>query len=186
MPLRGDRLLCESLEKETRRPTLQEKGDWKPIIFIFTSGETADSWKQAAADLKSKYYPKIIAVACRDGVNFEELCEITGRVYELGKITAYDLSKIMWEDWDALAAPSRSVRESLLPAPSSSVIGSILPTKAGPSLGAIFQSAVDSEVNPEIISQPPPSISSEPSPQNAKPKSQTPLSKLFTDGENNP
>ena len=46
-------LLADKLENEVTRTTLEQKGDWKPIVFIMTDGVPTDDWQSGLNKLKS-------------------------------------------------------------------------------------------------------------------------------------
>jgi uncharacterized protein YegL len=164
-------LLNKSLQKETRRPSHQDNGDQKPIVFIIIKGVPSDRWQQAAADLKSIYHPKIIALTYGNGASSKELSELTDRVYEVRTMNPNDFgfTQIIWENIEAEV--------------SNSSLGFFLPEDSSSILGGVFQSLVGAEPQSNSISSPPPSISSESI--SRKSQNQPHLSKLFSDGENN-
>src|SRR5215210_151005 len=42
------RLLTKSIDKEVRRTTANQKGDWKPMVFLMTDGFPDAGWEKAA------------------------------------------------------------------------------------------------------------------------------------------
>lgn len=73
-------LLEEALEREVRKTSEEEKGDWKPLVFIFTDGAPTDRWDEAAGSLKTNRPGNIIAVACGDQADPEILKSVTETV----------------------------------------------------------------------------------------------------------
>lgn len=77
------RLLEQSLKQEVRQSTTEQKGDWKPLIFLMTDGNPTDSWEEAADRLKQKKPGNIIACAAGSGANESILKRITEIVVKL-------------------------------------------------------------------------------------------------------
>jgi len=42
----------ECLDKEVRKSTKEQKGDWKPLVFLMTDGMPTDSWEIVADEIK--------------------------------------------------------------------------------------------------------------------------------------
>lgn len=79
------RVLLEKLEHEVRPNTPQQKGDYKPLIFIMSDGNPTDpnEWPEAAADLRehaARRTANIIALACGRGIQPDILKNITPTV----------------------------------------------------------------------------------------------------------
>jgi uncharacterized protein YegL len=77
------RLLMSCLDKEVRKTTATQKGDWKPLIFIMTDGQPTDSWEKYADELKRKRPGNIIACAAGAGADDKALKRITEVVVRL-------------------------------------------------------------------------------------------------------
>jgi uncharacterized protein YegL len=73
-------LLVECLDREVRQTSDEEKGDWKPLVFIFTDGAPTDRWDEPAAQIKTNRPGNIIAVACGDQADPEILKAVTETV----------------------------------------------------------------------------------------------------------
>jgi len=71
-------LLEECIEVEVRKPTKEQKGDWKPLIFLMTDGVPTDIWEPAAASIRSKRLGTIIACAAGEEADPELLKKLTG------------------------------------------------------------------------------------------------------------
>lgn len=71
------RTLMSCIDSEVRKTSADQKGDWKPLIFLLTDGNPTDNWQAAADDLKQRKPGNIIAVACGDGVDTNVLKSIT-------------------------------------------------------------------------------------------------------------
>lgn len=72
--------LMDSIAKEVRQSTAEQKGDWKPLIFILTDGNPTDSWQGPADELKNRRIGNVIAVACGESVDTSALKGITETV----------------------------------------------------------------------------------------------------------
>jgi uncharacterized protein YegL len=59
--------LMDCISVEVRTTTADQKGDWKPLIFLLTDGAPTDNWEQYADELKRRKQVNIIAVACGAG-----------------------------------------------------------------------------------------------------------------------
>jgi uncharacterized protein YegL len=74
------KLLVECVDREVRTTTDEEKGDWKPLIFIFTDGAPTDRWDENAAMIKANRPGNVIAVACGDQADPDILKQVTETV----------------------------------------------------------------------------------------------------------
>lgn len=84
-------LISKCLDKEIVKGTLEQKGDWKPLIFIMTDGQPTDNWQKGANELKKK---KATVVACAAGFHADTgvLKQITEIVVELKSASSGDIA----------------------------------------------------------------------------------------------
>jgi len=63
-------LLGERIADEVRKTTDAQKGDWKPIVFVFTDGEPNEGWEESVDAFRSQGLATI--VACGAGAEVDE------------------------------------------------------------------------------------------------------------------
>ena len=75
------------MDKTLVKTTTEQKGDWKPIIFLFTDGNPTDNPSTAFMRWNNKYRGKanIVAISIGDNVNTQLLGQISDNVLRLNK-----------------------------------------------------------------------------------------------------
>jgi uncharacterized protein YegL len=108
-------MLAACISTDVVTTTKERKGDWLPLVFIFTDGQPTDDWRGAAARIKELTTPKVIddgdgntnitegmssdrlaspkitciyAIGCGDDVDFSVLHEITNSVFKTSDVDA--------------------------------------------------------------------------------------------------
>jgi uncharacterized protein YegL len=76
-------LLASSIEREVAKTTAEEKGDWKPLVFIMTDGEPTDDWTKGLEALKKVRTGVVVACAAGPGADTSVLKKITEVVVSL-------------------------------------------------------------------------------------------------------
>jgi len=81
----GDALktLLKSVDAEVRKTTADQKGDYKPLVFIMTDGMPTDSWESAADEVKRRRLGNIIGCAAGPDADDAVLKRITETVVRL-------------------------------------------------------------------------------------------------------
>jgi uncharacterized protein YegL len=77
------KLLASCIDKEVRKTTATQKGDWKPLIFLMTDGQPTDSWESPAEELRKKRPGNLIACAAGSGADDKILKRVTEVVVRL-------------------------------------------------------------------------------------------------------
>ena len=72
-------LAAKSIKAEVRKGTSDQKGDFRPIVFIITDGVSTDKWQAGATDLKATK-STVYAIGCGDDVDWAQLGAITPAV----------------------------------------------------------------------------------------------------------
>ena len=77
--------LMDDIDKNVVKTTEERKGDWKPIIFLFTDGTPTDDSSSAFTRWNNKYRHKanLIAISIGNNVNTQLLGEISDNVLRL-------------------------------------------------------------------------------------------------------
>ncbi|MBM4092526.1 MAG: VWA domain-containing protein [Planctomycetes bacterium] len=84
-------LLASCLVRDVVRTTSDRKGDWRPLVFLFTDGQPTDDWRGALDRIKALASPRIAniyAIGSGEDADFAVLKEITDVV-----LKAEDISK---------------------------------------------------------------------------------------------
>ncbi len=77
----GLRMLIDSFDRELVRTTADQKGDWRPLVFILSDGAPTDvDWPTYAQQLRERRPANIIAVACGDQADVNVLKQVTENV----------------------------------------------------------------------------------------------------------
>lgn len=79
--------LMDDMEKNIVKTTAEQKGDWKPIIFLLTDGVPTDDPTAAFAKWNARYRRKanIIAISIGDNADTQLLGQISDNVLRLNK-----------------------------------------------------------------------------------------------------
>lgn len=76
-------VLAECLEREVVRSTSETKGDWAPLVFLFTDGHATDTMDKGIQALKAQKTGIVVACAAGQHAKPEELQRITETVVRL-------------------------------------------------------------------------------------------------------
>ena len=80
-------LLTDCFENEIRKNTVNQKGDWKPLVFLMTDGMPTDAWEVAADALKQQKIANLIAFAAGPGAEVNNLKRITDIVLKSDELS---------------------------------------------------------------------------------------------------
>ncbi|MDQ2819008.1 MAG: VWA domain-containing protein [Pseudomonadota bacterium] len=76
-------LLAERVQQEVAKTTADQKGDWKPMVFLMTDGAATDDLAPGIAAIKAAKIGALIACAAGPGADTNELLKITDAVVRL-------------------------------------------------------------------------------------------------------
>jgi uncharacterized protein YegL len=82
----GLKLLAQSIEKDVIKSTYEQKGDWKPLVFIMTDGGSTDPWKKAATDLRKRTTGIIVSCAAGKNAKIEVLKRLSDIVIQIDSV----------------------------------------------------------------------------------------------------
>lgn len=80
------KLLEEALDREVRKSTATQKGDWRPLVFLMTDGQPTDNWEYAADRVKQRRVGNLIACAAGPGADANLLKRVTEIVIKLDSL----------------------------------------------------------------------------------------------------
>lgn len=76
-------LLANKIDTEVGKTTTDQKGDWKPLVFLMTDGAPTDDWQKGLNDIKKVKTGMIVACAAGPSVDTSILKQITEIVVQL-------------------------------------------------------------------------------------------------------
>jgi len=71
------KLLANSMDREITKTTMDQKGDWKPLVFIMTDGIPTDDWQSGLAEFHKHKTAYTIACAAGTGADTSILQQIS-------------------------------------------------------------------------------------------------------------
>lgn len=105
-------LLADKMENEVTKTTLEQKGDWKPIVFIMTDGVPTDDWQAGFQRLKSVKKGLIVGCAAGNNADDKVLKEISDQVVRLSNTDADSIGKFFQWVSASIATTSTRVEET--------------------------------------------------------------------------
>lgn len=76
-------LLADRLNTEVKKTTMEDKGDWRPLVFIFSDGASTDDLQKGIEALKKVKTGIVVACAAGQDAREDELRKITESVVKL-------------------------------------------------------------------------------------------------------
>jgi uncharacterized protein YegL len=76
-------LLAQKIDSEVTKTTAEQKGDWKPLVFLMTDGGPTDDWQRGLAELKKRKTGIVVACAAGQSADTNVLKQITECVVQL-------------------------------------------------------------------------------------------------------
>lgn len=105
--------LMDELDRSIQKTTMEVKGDWKPIIFLFTDGTPTDDYSSAFAKWNNKYKHScnLVAISIGDNVNTQVLGQISDNVLRLNDTDEESFSRFLKWVTASIKATSVSVTD---------------------------------------------------------------------------
>lgn len=100
--------LMGEIDRSVLRSSSEQKGDYKPLVFLMTDGKSTDDVKPAFARWKRDYATRanLVAVGIGPHASLEEIAEITANVLRIESTTEQDFKKFI--DWVSASVSSQS------------------------------------------------------------------------------
>jgi uncharacterized protein YegL len=108
---RGLGHLMYELDRNIVRTTMEVKGDWKPIVFLFTDGNPTEDSTAAIRQWNQKWQStaNMVAISFGDNVNAQVLGQLTENVLLFNNSTADDYNKFFKWVTDSIKTSSISI-----------------------------------------------------------------------------
>jgi len=106
------RTLCKSADTEVKKGSQDQKGDWKPMVFLMTDGEPTDNWESAIPEIKKRTWGAFVACGAGPGAKTEPLKKITETVLKLHE--TQDLNQFF--KWVSSSIKTASASMKMVPA----------------------------------------------------------------------
>nr|WP_309592538.1 TerY-C metal binding domain-containing protein [Moraxella osloensis] len=103
--------LMFEIDRYVVKSTTDHKGDWKPIVYIFTDGRPTDDYRAALQKWEAMYKNKVtlVAIAIGEGVDLSVLQQITEHVVVASNMTETEFKKIFKWISASVVAQSQSL-----------------------------------------------------------------------------
>lgn len=105
--------LIDSLDKNVVKTTLDKKGDWRPIVYLFTDGHPTDNPAQSVSRWNSSYAKRsnLIAVGLGKSADLSFLRRLTENVLVLEDSSEADFKKFINWVTASIVAQSKSIED---------------------------------------------------------------------------
>lgn len=111
------KVLLQSINKEVVKGSPTQKGDWRPLVFIFTDGNFQPGWEAAADSLKSQKVGNIIACIAGSQSDAKSLKRITETVFSLANMQPDSLKQFFKFVSSSIKMTSQAVNQPTAGAP---------------------------------------------------------------------
>lgn len=88
-------ILDQAISTEIVKTTPEQKGDYKPLVFVLTDGQPTDEWRPVFERFKRNHKSVIVySIGCGDDVDFSILKELTPNTYSMAQMDAGTFAKL--------------------------------------------------------------------------------------------
>lgn len=87
------KLVANRIDNEVAKTTTEQKGDWKPLVFIMTDGIPTDDWLPSLNEFKQRKTAFTVACAAGAGADTAILKQITENVVSLDTADSASIGK---------------------------------------------------------------------------------------------
>jgi uncharacterized protein YegL len=89
----GLKLVSTCMDNEVAKTTTEQKGDWKPLVFIMTDGIPTDDWQIGLEEFKKRKTAYTVACAAGSSADTNVLKQITENVVSLDTADSQSIAK---------------------------------------------------------------------------------------------
>ena len=104
--------LCDCAKREVVKSTPEQKGDWRPLVFLMTDGEPTDDLNRGLASFQALRWGMVVCCAAGQGANTANLKKISPEcVVQLDTADSKSLAAFFKWVSSSIAMSSKSVNE---------------------------------------------------------------------------
>jgi len=110
----GDGLIkvAECVSKDLVKTTPTTKGDWRPMVFLFTDGQPTDDWQKGLARFKKEKWGTVVACGVESSTDDNTLKQITECVVKLAAADSASLKAFFKWISASVSQGSKSVEQA--------------------------------------------------------------------------
>ncbi len=106
------KLVAHKIDTEVQKTTSEQKGDWKPLVFIMTDGIPTDDWQSGLNEFKKSKVAFTVACAAGSGADANILKQITENVVSLDTADSASIGKFFQWVTASIGVSSTKVEDS--------------------------------------------------------------------------
>lgn len=106
------KLVAHKIDTEVQKTTTEQKGDWKPLVFIMTDGIPTDDWQSGLNEFKKSKVAFTVACAAGSGADANILKQITNNVVSLDTADSASIGKFFQWVTASIGVSSTKVEDS--------------------------------------------------------------------------
>jgi uncharacterized protein YegL len=106
------KLVSNKIDNEVAKTTMEQKGDWKPLVFIMTDGIPTDDWQSGLNEFKQRKTAFTVACAAGSGADTNILKQITENVVSLDTADSASIGKFFQWVTASIGVSSTKVEDS--------------------------------------------------------------------------
>ncbi|MEJ5964315.1 vWA domain-containing protein [Pedobacter immunditicola] len=106
------KLVSSKIDSEVAKTTTEQKGDWKPLVFIMTDGIPTDDWQSGLVEFKKRKVAFTVACAAGSGADTNILKQITDNVVSLDTADSASIGKFFQWVTASIGVSSTKVEDS--------------------------------------------------------------------------
>lgn len=106
------KLVAHKIDTEVQKTTTEQKGDWKPLVFIMTDGIPTDDWQSGLNEFKKSKVAFTVACAAGSGADTDILKQITENVVSLDTADSASIGKFFQWVTASIGVSSTKVEDS--------------------------------------------------------------------------
>lgn len=106
------KLVAHKIDTEVAKTSSEQKGDWKPLVFIMTDGIPTDDWQSGLNEFKKSKVAFTVACAAGSGADANILKQITDNVVSLDTADSASIGKFFQWVTASIGVSSTKVEDS--------------------------------------------------------------------------